>query len=62
MSGTTRMRRQDCKSDDRLWVVEVIAPFGGHHAMLADIKPKVFPTEALKVQALVDVKNVVRAM
>ena len=40
--GTTRMRPQDWKSGDRLWVVEVIAPFGGHDAMVADLKAKVF--------------------
>ena len=59
--GTTRMRPQDWKSGDRLWVVEVIAPAacpglragGGHDAMVADLKAKVFPTEALKVLALV---------
>ena len=73
--GTTRMRPQDWKSGDRLWVVEVIAPAacpgqaakparagGGHDAMVADLKAKVFPTEALKVLALVDGKKVVRVV
>jgi cytolysin-activating lysine-acyltransferase len=27
--GTTKLRPQDWKSGDKLWVVEVIAPFGG---------------------------------
>ena len=58
--GTTRMRPQDWKSGDRLWVVEVIAPFGGQDAMVADLKAKVFPTEALKVLALVDGRQLVR--
>ena len=61
-SATTRMRPQDWKSGDRLWVVEVIAPFGGHDAMVADLKAKVFPTEALKVLALVDGRKVVRVV
>jgi hemolysin-activating ACP:hemolysin acyltransferase len=28
-SGTTKLRPQDWKSGDKLWVIEVIAPFGG---------------------------------
>jgi cytolysin-activating lysine-acyltransferase len=28
-AGTTKLRPQDWKSGDKLWVVEVIAPFGG---------------------------------
>jgi RTX toxin acyltransferase family len=35
--------RRDWKSGDRLWVVEVIAPFGGAEAMVQDLKAKVFP-------------------
>ena len=60
--GTTRMRPQDWKSGDRLWVVEIIAPFGGQDAMAADLKAKVFPSEALKVLALVQGKKVVRVV
>ena len=68
--GTPRMRPQACpglragswKSGDRLWVVEVIAPFGGHDAMVADLKAKVFPGEALKVLALVDGRKEVRVL
>ncbi len=68
--GTTRMRPQDWKSGERLWVmrqraskkVEVIAPFGGQDAMVADLKAKVFPEEKLKVLALVDGKKVVRTI
>lgn len=40
--GTTKLRRQDWKSGDRLWVVEVIAPFGGADEMVKDLKEKVF--------------------
>ena len=47
-AGTTRMRPQDWKSGDRLWVVEVIAPFGGAEAMVKDLKEKVFPQRAVK--------------
>jgi RTX toxin acyltransferase family len=47
-AGTTRMRPQDWKSGDRLWVVEVIAPFGGAEEMVKDLKLKVFPQRELK--------------
>ncbi len=50
------------KSGDRLWVVEVIAPFGGHDAMVADLKANVFPAEMLKALALVDGRKVVRVV
>lgn len=46
--GTTRLRPQDWKSGDRLWVVEVIAPFGGAEEMVKDLKAKVFPQREMK--------------
>jgi hemolysin-activating ACP:hemolysin acyltransferase len=53
------MRPQDWQCGDQLWVVEVIAPAacpglragGGHAAMVADLKEKVFPGR--EVRALV---------
>ena len=47
-AGTTRMRPQDWKSGDRLWVVEAIAPFGGAEEMVKDLKTKVFPEREIK--------------
>jgi cytolysin-activating lysine-acyltransferase len=43
-AGTTELRPQDWKSGDKLWVVEVIAPFGGAEEMVKDLKDNVFPT------------------
>jgi cytolysin-activating lysine-acyltransferase len=40
------------KSGDRLWVVEVIAPFGGAEEMVRDLKAKVFPTQELRYVAI----------
>ncbi len=40
------------RSGDRLWVVEVIAPFGGAEEMVRDLKAKVFPEHELKYVAL----------
>ena len=50
--GTTKLRPQDWRSGDRLWVVEVIAPFGGAEEMVRDLKAKVFPDRELKYVAL----------
>jgi len=51
-AGTSRMRPQDWKSGDRLWVVEVIAPFGGADEMVKDLKAKVFAGREMKVLAV----------
>jgi cytolysin-activating lysine-acyltransferase len=48
-AGTSRMRPQDWKSGDRLWVVEVIAPFGGADEMVQDLKAKVFPGREMRL-------------
>lgn len=40
--GVTRLRPQDWKSGDQVWVVEAIAPFGGAEEMVRDLKEKVF--------------------
>ncbi len=41
-SGSARLRPQDWKSGDKLWIVEIIAPFGGHEAMMTDFKQQLF--------------------
>ncbi len=51
-AGTTRLRPQDWKSGERLWVVEVIAPFGGAEAMVKDLKAKVFKARGMKFLAV----------
>jgi hemolysin-activating ACP:hemolysin acyltransferase len=50
--GTTKLRPQDWKSGDKLWVVEVIAPFGGAEEMVKDLKEKVFPTKEIHFLAV----------
>jgi len=50
--GTTKLRPQDWKSGDQLWVVEVIAPFGGPEEMIKDLKAKVFPNEDIRYVAM----------
>ncbi len=42
MAGSARLRPQDWKSGTKLWIVEIIAPFGGHEAMMTDFKQELF--------------------
>ena len=66
-AGTTKLRPQDWKSGDKLWVVGacpgprrdngenrsgVIAPFGGAEEMVKDLKEKVFPTKEIHFLAV----------
>ena len=58
--GTNRLRPQDWKSGDKAWVVEVIAPFGGGDAMVADLKAKVFAGRELRALVMTDGRREVR--
>ena len=49
--GTSKLRPQDWKSGDHLWVVEVIAPFGGSEEMVKDLKSHVFAERESKFVA-----------
>jgi cytolysin-activating lysine-acyltransferase len=51
-AGTSRLRPQDWKSGDRLWVVEAIAPFRGAEEMVKDLKAKVFKERKLNFIAV----------
>ncbi len=48
-AGTSRMRPQDWKSGDRLWVVEVIAPFGGADEMVKDLRARVMEAPMIEI-------------
>lgn len=74
--GATRIRPQDWRSGDNLWVVEVIAPCesadacghpkrrqNGAEEMVKDLKEKVFPTRTINYVAVSrDGKKDVRAV
>jgi cytolysin-activating lysine-acyltransferase len=62
LSGNARMRPQDWKSGDKLWIVEVLAPFGGTDEMLKDFKAKVFKDREVRFRAVEGGKGVVRVM
>ena len=60
--GTNRLRPQDWKSGDKAWVVEVVAPFGGGDAMVADLKSKVFAGRELRALVMTDGRREVRRL
>jgi cytolysin-activating lysine-acyltransferase len=62
LSGNARMRPQDWKCGDKLWIVEVVAPFGGTDEMLKDLKAKVFKDREIKFRGVESGKGVVRAV
>ena len=67
-SGGARLRPQDWKSGPHLWLVDLIAPFGGmeiaqiRDSMLIDLKKNVFPEAAISFRAAVDGKFITRKL
>ncbi len=51
-AGTSKLRPQEWNSGDRLWVVEVISPFGAPVEMIQNFKTNVFPNEELRYVAV----------
>lgn len=49
-SGEKRMRPGDWKTGEELWLVDLIAPFGGQEAIMRELKEKTF--EGKKVKTL----------
>lgn len=48
--GAIRLRPDEWRSGDRLWLVEMVAPFGGQEEMLADCATVVFGGKPFKYQ------------
>jgi cytolysin-activating lysine-acyltransferase len=46
-----RLRPEDWKSGDRLWIIDIVAPFGGVENMLRDIQKKEFPGQVVRLLA-----------
>ena len=61
-TGQARMAPADWKSGETLWLVDIVAPFGGHDAMIKDLKEKVFPERELKYLGLDDGEVVVKGV
>ncbi len=46
-----KLRPEDWKSGDRLWIIDIVAPFGGVENMLKDIQKKEFPGQVVRLIA-----------
>ncbi len=46
-----RLRPDDWKSGDRLWIIDLVAPFGGVENMLGDIRKNEFPDQIIRLIA-----------
>ena len=52
LSGVRRLQPGDWKAGDRLWLIDLIAPFGGLDAVTKELREKVFPDAEMKVLRL----------
>ncbi|MFP7753887.1 toxin-activating lysine-acyltransferase [Thermodesulfobacteriota bacterium B35] len=43
LAGGGRLRPEDWKRGDRLWIIDLVAPFGGVDSMLRDLRTREFP-------------------
>lgn len=46
-----KLRPEDWKSGDRLWIIDIVAPFGGVENMLNDIRKNEFPGQTVRLLA-----------
>lgn len=46
-----KLRPDDWKSGDRLWIIDMVAPFGGIENMLKDIRQNEFPDKEIRMVA-----------
>jgi cytolysin-activating lysine-acyltransferase len=47
-AGAPKLRPDEWRGGDRPWLIELVAPFGGQDAMLADLARNVFPGRNFK--------------
>lgn len=50
-SGARRLKPGDWKSGAELWLVDLVAPFGGREAIVAELRDKVFQGKRVKTLA-----------
>lgn len=58
ITGNIRMSPEDWKSGDRLWLLDLIAPFGLVDEMLGDLQNTTFKDKAFKMHKVVDGQRV----
>ena len=46
-----KLRPEDWKSGERLWIIDIVAPFGGVENMLNDIRKNEFPGQKIRIIA-----------
>jgi cytolysin-activating lysine-acyltransferase len=46
-----KLRPEDWKCGDRLWIIDIVAPFGGVENMLRDIQKNEFPDQVVRLIA-----------
>lgn len=46
-----KLRPEDWKCGDRLWIIDIVAPFGGVDNMLRDIRKNEFPDRVIRFMA-----------
>lgn len=46
-----KLRPEDWKCGDRLWIIDIVAPFGGVENMLRDIRKNEFPDQVIRLIA-----------
>jgi cytolysin-activating lysine-acyltransferase len=67
-AGGARMRPQDWKSGEKLWIVDIISPWGEvagerlQAVMLKDLKDHVFPDRTIHMRGLVDGKVAIKTV
>lgn len=47
-AGGSRLRPDEWRGGDRLWLIELVAPFGGEAEILADLKTSIFAGRRFK--------------
>jgi cytolysin-activating lysine-acyltransferase len=60
--GNARLRAQDWKAGENLWIVDILAPFGGADEMIKDLKLQVFPNQEIRMLSLVGGQLSVKAV
>jgi len=50
--GGGKLKPEDWKSGDNFWLVELLAPFGHHEAMLNDLKKSIFKGKQFKMHTM----------
>lgn len=48
IAGGSRLRPDEWRGGDRLWLIELVAPFGGEAEIMADLKNSIFAGKTFK--------------